>query len=872
MSFTAQRREGYCLNGQSNATLLRQSPKRIAVLLAFCSLFIAPAHGADLVGATAGELGVSPAGSASYSIPIAVPPGTTGLQPKITLQYDSLAGNGPAGMGWTVGGLATITRCPTSLNIDGTDSGSPGVDPVDYDSNDKFCLNGQRLVPVLGAYGAPNTEYRTYQEEFSKVISYGTQGQGPQSFRVWRMSGEILEFGFTVDSRIEAVGRGDNSVWVWALNKLSDTFGNYETFSYTEDAVNGGFRISRIDYTGNAGQSLAPYDRIDFVYASRSDPATTYQAGSKVTLNKRLTNIKIYADASVFRDYQITYEATPGLSGRSRPISIKECATDASGGTDCFPATTLQWSPDGQATLTTVNVGGGITSALQNYNVVASGDFNGDGLSDLYLARTSAQGWKEDQGKLDYVWLADGNGGFQDFPQSPSLPQGYVASSGDFNGDGLTDIYAYRVDGTMRAKYDPAYPDIVKFSNGDGTFRKVELGNLVPEHFRALASGDFNGDGLTDVLFAWVYESANLMSGGGTAPVVLLGNATGSPQKVAASGINISDYNYYAIPATGDFNGDGLTDLYVFRSDKRLRKSGSASDYFWLAKWTPNGSGGTLSFDDRTATQSVADQHGIAGSGDFNGDGLTDFYVIRMDPEGSAALNAKDQAWLATGDLRFVVVDALPAGEQMADEFHVVGMGDFTGDGLTDLYVMKTRQDYPLFSSGDANDYVVRARGDGTFDKVTLGGSAGITGVSYVNYTVKASGDFNGDGLTDLYLFDAEGYGRSTDNVDDKIFSSAWKFPDQLTSITNGLGLNTQLVYAPLTDPTVYTKGSGSSYPVQEVMAPRYLIAKVRADNGIGGQNTQNYAYEGLRAHLNDIGNLGFAEMTVTDATTALLY
>jgi hypothetical protein len=169
MSVTAQRQEDFCLNERSSSRLLRRSPKCIGAFIAFCSLFIAPAHGTDLVGATAGELGVSPAGSASYSIPIAVPPGTTGLQPKITLQYDSLAGNGPAGMGWTVGGLATITRCPTSLNIDGTASGSPGVDPVDYDSNDKFCLNGQRLVPVLGAYGAPNTEYRTYQEEFSKV-------------------------------------------------------------------------------------------------------------------------------------------------------------------------------------------------------------------------------------------------------------------------------------------------------------------------------------------------------------------------------------------------------------------------------------------------------------------------------------------------------------------------------------------------------------------------------------------------------------------------------------------------------------------------------------------------------------------------------
>jgi hypothetical protein len=121
MSFTAQRREDFCLNEQSNATLLRQSSKRITAFLAFCSLLIPPAHGADVVGATAGELGVSPAGSASYSIPIAVPPGTTGLQPKITLQYDSLAGNGPAGMGWSIGGLATITRCrPRSISTERT--------------------------------------------------------------------------------------------------------------------------------------------------------------------------------------------------------------------------------------------------------------------------------------------------------------------------------------------------------------------------------------------------------------------------------------------------------------------------------------------------------------------------------------------------------------------------------------------------------------------------------------------------------------------------------------------------------------------------------------------------------------------------------
>src|SRR5439155_6703407 len=85
----------------------------LALLVALVLNTIVPARSADLVGATAGELGVSPSGSASYAIAIAVPPGTTGLQPKITLQYDSLAGNGPAGMGWSIGGLATLTRCPT---------------------------------------------------------------------------------------------------------------------------------------------------------------------------------------------------------------------------------------------------------------------------------------------------------------------------------------------------------------------------------------------------------------------------------------------------------------------------------------------------------------------------------------------------------------------------------------------------------------------------------------------------------------------------------------------------------------------------------------------------------------------------------------
>ncbi|WP_162914389.1 FG-GAP-like repeat-containing protein [Taklimakanibacter lacteus] len=837
---------------------------------------------AELVGATAGELGVSPSGSASYSIPIAVPAGTTGLQPKITLQYDSLAGNGPAGMGWSIGGLSAIGRCPTSYNLDGTAAGSPGIDPVDYDANDKYCLNGQRLVPVSGTYGADGTEYRTTQDEFSRIVSYGAAGSGPQWFKIWRKSGEIMEFGNTADSRIEALGRSD--VFVWAINKLSDTVGNYETFTYTEDTTNGGYRIARIDYTGNDAQGLAPYNHVEFIYAARGDVMRSWQAGSKMVLDQRLTNIKVYADSTLYRDYQLAYETTPPLSGRSRLVSVTECATDtATSSLDCFPATTFQWSQDGQAGLTTSILTGtqGIHSALEFFTVGASGDFNGDGLTDIYLFRADEDGRKYNgwppfiPALPDRVWLTTSTGTFQEvvIPVADSLPTyNIVAASGDFNGDGLTDFYSYRAQQDGQKSGSSA--DFVAISNGNGTFTRVTLttANSAVDSTKILASGDFNADGLMDLFLMRTDGGSYQIKTTGQLPYVLMGQPTGALQKVVintAAGINIANYDNYAIPTTGDFNGDGLTDMYVFRSDKKLRKAAaSTADHFWIAKWAPNGSTGTLTFQDVTlpAAQSVANGKGIGSSGDYNGDGLTDFYVFTMDAEGQGLGNLQDATWISKGDFTFEVVTGLSGGSQVPDEYRLAASGDFTGDGLTDHYLMRTQEGNPPQSDGNANDYIVKSLGDGHFQKVSLAGAPGIGGSGDYDLDIKVTGDFNGDGLLDLYLYYAEAHGRAKANANDRFFLSSWKFPDQLVGVTNGLGLSTKLAYKPLTDTTVYTKGTGSTYPVQEVIAPRYVVSEVRADNGIGAENSQTYKYEALRTHANDIGNLGFAKTKITDA------
>ena len=52
------------------------------------------------VGFIPGTFDVDQGGSATYTIPLIVPPGTAGMEPKLALTYSSQRGNGWVGMGW----------------------------------------------------------------------------------------------------------------------------------------------------------------------------------------------------------------------------------------------------------------------------------------------------------------------------------------------------------------------------------------------------------------------------------------------------------------------------------------------------------------------------------------------------------------------------------------------------------------------------------------------------------------------------------------------------------------------------------------------------------------------------------------------------
>ena len=224
-------------------------------------------------GHTEIDIGAGENGESKIIIPI-VSSGGTIISPQLEISYSSQGNDGILGQGFALSGVYAITRVSATKSQDGF------VDDIDFDNNDRFALNGERLMVVSGSYGDNNANYKTEQNNHSKIVSYGTSGVGPEKFKVWTKDGLVLEFGYSEDSKIEAQGKA--SILVWLVTKVTDRKGNYMTFSYEENNANSEYRPLRIDYTGNTNLGLLPYNSIRFVYENRTDTISKYLSGSKL--------------------------------------------------------------------------------------------------------------------------------------------------------------------------------------------------------------------------------------------------------------------------------------------------------------------------------------------------------------------------------------------------------------------------------------------------------------------------------------------------------------------------------------------------------------------------------------------------------------
>jgi hypothetical protein len=383
---------------------------------------------------------------------------------------------------------------------------------------------------------------------------------------------------------------------------------------------------------------------------------------------------------------------------------------------------------------------------------MATGDFNGDGKSDLvYLSIPSSSSGGVPSGTVT-VLLNQG-------PTTPPIPvatnslncepQGSLVAA-DINNDKKLDLVVSCQSGYV----------VVLLGNGDGSFQAPAF-YAIPSP-AALVTVDLNGDGYLDVVGL---ISPSLPA----APTlfVLLNKGQSSPG-------NLSNPTNYSLPSlaftigTGDFNGDEKQDILIGSSSSAGTVGNSQ-----LSVYYGNGDG-TL----QTAQALPGVPSYNIGSGfftaDYNHDGFTDIAYIVSDPTNVQPPSLRTLLGSSTGQFTSGSSLTLDRSETGA----LLSAGTLSGGNKINLAIVASSttivlgdgnggftlgQSYPLaggaVSEVDANgrtnlifqsDYsltLLAGNGDGTFQ--------GIPTSPIGQYITTA--DFNGDGLTDVLSLDIQG-------------------------------------------------------------------------------------------------------------------
>ena len=484
---------------------------RKSILLSFLLLFISICtvyastqnQSTASLGGTSSSVGTdSNTGAANVSVPVEVPPGRNGMAPNLALSYNSNKKNGWVGVGWDI---------KTSFIQRNTKWG------LDYSNND-YVADGNRELTTREDWGADYYGHKT-EGAFIKYFYNSSTG----GWEATTKDGKKHYYGTTAASRQDDPSDATH-VFKWMIDRVEDTNGNYITYTYTKDQ--GEIYLDRIDYTG--GSNLSPTNYIKFYYDdSRTDAYAKYIPHFSVTTATRLITIEVVSNNSTVRVYKLEYDADPqtpgsqysGSTGRSTLYSVQQYGSDASldtsgnitGGTK-LPKTVLNWSNlDNSFTVPSYNspalpvLFDGVYYSYHTVPYLQTGDFNGDG-------------------KLDLMWIPKNGDGRWLIAYST----GTGFSVPDYNNPAL-----------------PASIDGYHSFHSDGNYMKI---------------ADFNGDGKTD--YMWI----PLNSDGRWLIAYSTGNGFTVPSYNSPALPALFDGVYYSFNAapyiqTGDFNGDGKSDL-----------------------------------------------------------------------------------------------------------------------------------------------------------------------------------------------------------------------------------------------------------------------------------------------------------------------
>lgn len=338
-------------------------------------------------------------GTASYALPLEVPPGTGRLAPELNLVYDGGNPNGPFGLGWSLS-LPTVERH--------TDEGLPTYD----DAIDRFILGGEKLTPLGdGTYRHEN------EGAFMRLRRTADGG-----WDATQPDGRRQLFGATPNAREETA----SGIFRWRLEQESDTNGNTLSYSYRHD---GGYAyLSEIRYSPAADgrQNL-----VRLVYAPRPDRFVDRRSRAAVTVRLRAAAIEVWSLGTLVRLYRLSYSAEGDAGAHSLLQELRQIGAD---GVSALPPTTFAYTDFDPQRFAVVAVQDAPPVGLASSDADLV-DINADSLPDI--VRSDEQGLAFYLNRGAGRWQRDPLRPAQSPPDRLSSPNGRMA---DMNGDGQVDF------------------------------------------------------------------------------------------------------------------------------------------------------------------------------------------------------------------------------------------------------------------------------------------------------------------------------------------------------------------------------------------------------------------------------------------------
>jgi hypothetical protein len=293
-------------------------------------------------------------------------------------------------------------------------------------------------------------------------------------------------------------------------------------------------------------------------------------------------------------------------------------------------------------------------------------------------------------------------------------------------------------------------------------------GNFLEYAGGSVAVGDVNGDGFADVFMGargiGPYDLVTDNGGG----YVILGDSTGVFDIVRVEGRAYADSGRSV--SVGDFNGDGLSDL-ILSAAGEATIYGAPASYVIFGRNDPWPSVFQLVSDGGTAIRLVGAGSTVSSAGDVNGDGYDDVivgdpgagsgagvsYVVFGGMPAPSSLAALD----GTNGFR---LNGVAANDRSG--YSLAAAGDVNGDGYGDVIVGapgpststgagRVGASYVVF--GGSSGYLDGLHGSAGFNLDGLDGTngfrlVGVHGRDYSGFSVAGAGDVNGDGIDDLIV------------------------------------------------------------------------------------------------------------------------